>query len=324
MAKIAAGSFALLLVDGYNLLASLTESVTMGKESITQQTNAFGASSEEHTPVGLERGTLTAGGGFFDQVTDAVHAVIGSISHVSRIICAGIEGNTIGKHFWGFEGVYDQKYEVMDKRDELTKANVTYLVAGAVEEGVIVQNLAAITATVTPPTGDTPVDYISDIDNRQIDITSATKANPCVVTSAKVHGLTSGQKIVISGNTLSGPSINTTVTVTVISTTTFSVGVNTSASTGAGTGGTFLRADSVGGWSAYVQATAYSGFTGVLMKIMHSPDDTTYAVLVTFTNLTAIGKERKTGTSTVDRYLSSNPVVTGSGSITAFTGLVRK
>lgn len=38
----------------------------IGLESITQQTNPFGASSEEHTPVGLDKTPDIAIGGFFD------------------------------------------------------------------------------------------------------------------------------------------------------------------------------------------------------------------------------------------------------------------
>jgi len=38
----------------------------VGLESITQQTNPFGASSEEHTPVGLDKTPDIAIGGFLD------------------------------------------------------------------------------------------------------------------------------------------------------------------------------------------------------------------------------------------------------------------
>jgi len=320
MAKYGGGSFALFLVDGYNLLASLSESATISKESITQQTNPFRASSEEHTPVGLTKGMLSVGSGFFDTVTDPLHSALASISHVSRIVVAGIEGNIIGKHYVGFEGVYDQKYEVQDVRDGLTKANVTYQVTGDADDGVIVQNLAPFTADLVPPTGDTPVDYTLDVDNTSIVIVSNTLANPSVVTTATPHRLVTGQTVFIAGVITSNPTINGERVVTVISPTTFSVPVNV---TTAGTGGTIVRSNSSNGGVGYLQVTAFSGFTGVIHKIMHSPDDVTYAALVIFTNVTAIGRQRIEVAGNVDRYLSSSIDVTGAGSITPFMGFSR-
>lgn len=326
--KYSGTSFTLFLVDAYNLIASLSESANLGKESITQQTNPFGVDSEEHTPIGMTKGTLEVGGGFFDPATDALHHVVGATRDVQRVVSAGFEGNTIGAHFVGFQGSYDHTFTVMDKRDGLTMADVKYLVSGDVDEGVIVQNLATFTADWDTKTGgagvtDAPVDYALDPSQRPINITSATKASSSVVTTSKAHGLVTGQVVVISGNTLAGPAINGAQTVTVVSPTSFSVSVNTTASTGAGTGGSFVLGSTVGGGVGYLHCTAYSGFTGFVNTIMHSPDDVTYASLLAFTNLTAVGKERKTVTGTVDRYLSNNGNVTGTGSVTVFAGFCR-
>lgn len=325
MSKHSGAEFAVLLVDGYNLAASVTDNASMGKESITQQTNPFGATTESHTPVGITKGTLVAGGGLFDAATDALHSAIGTVVGVSRIVCAAILGNTPGKLFMGFEGAYSQKYDVMDQKDGLTKANVTYLVSGAADEGQIIQDLATFTADWDTKTGgsgaaDTPVDFTLYDGNRAINITSNTLANPSVVTTEKPHGLTTGDKVFIAGVATSSPTINGERTVTVISTTTFSVPVNV---TTAGTGGTMVKADTNAGGVAYMHCTAFSGFSGVVLKIMHSPDDTTYATLVTFATIAAVTKERKTVTGTVDRYLCSQGDVTGSGSVTVFSGFSR-
>lgn len=326
MAKYSGVNFSTFLVDGYNLAASLTENVSMGKESISQQTNPFGVSTESHTPVGVTKGFLTAGGGFFDAATDALHSAIGSVVGISRIVCAAIEGNTIGKMFMGFEGAYSQKYEVIDSKDGLTKANVTYLVSGAVDEGQIVQDLATFTADWDTKTGganatDAPVDYTLYDGNRSIPITSNSLANPSVVTTPIAHGLTTGDVIFIAGVITSSPTINGQRTVTVISPTTFSVPVNV---TTAGTGGTLVKASTNAGGVGYAHVTAFSGFTSLVLKIMHSPDDVTYAALITFATITAANsKERKTVAGNIDRYLSSNGDVTGTGSVTAFSGLSR-
>jgi hypothetical protein len=325
MSKYGSAQFAFLLNDGYDLTASLSESASISKESITQQTNPFGATSEEHTPVNLTKGMLTIGDGFFDAATDALHHVFGVVLGVSRIVCATIEGNIIGRHFHGFEGTYSQKFEVKDFRDGLTKAQVTYLVSGDADEGVIVQHLATFTADWDTKTGgagapDAPVDYTTDVLNRSHPITSNSIANPTVVTCAKPHNLTTGDIVLIADVITSSPTINGSRTVTVIDTLTFSVPVNV---TVGGTGGTFVKVNSIGGGVGYLQCTAFSGFSGVVPKIMHSPDDSTYATLITFATLAAIGKERKTVTGTIDRYLSFNGDVTGSGSITLFGGLAR-
>lgn len=338
MAKYSGVQFALLLMDGYNINASLTEAVSLEKESITTQTNAFGATSETHTPMNVEKGAINLSGGFFDAATNALLGVAGAVRGLLRIVCAGYEDNIIGKHFTGYQGVYDIKYTLMDKKDELTKSNLQMIVSGDIDEGVIVQNLATFTADWDTKTGganavDAPVDYTLDPNNRAMGIGSVTKANPCVVTMKTwngnpiPHGLTSGQKILISGNSLSTPAINGTQTVTVISPTTFSVPVNTTASTGTGSDGSFILVNTVAGGVGYLQATAYTGFTGFIHKIMHSPDDSTYAALITFTDFAAVTgpkKERKTVAGTIDRYLSSNGDVTGSGSVTVFAGLSRK
>lgn len=72
------------------------------------------------------------------------------------------------------------------------------------------------------------------------------------------------------------------------------------------------------GLAAVVHVTAFSGFSGVLVKVQHSPDNSAWSDLATFTNITAIGRERisvPTGT-TVNRYLRASVDVTGTGSVT--------
>jgi hypothetical protein len=167
----------------------------------------------------------------------------------------------------------------------------------------------------------TTVDYASDPSQYTIPITSNSVANPSVVTTPVPHGLTTGQVIVISGVSTSSPTINGERTVTVLSSTTFSVAVNV---TVGGTGGTFVLASSVNGGAGYQQVSAFSGFTGFVGKIRHSADDTTYADLVTFTNVTsAPNAQRVTCAGTVNRYLCFDGDVTGSGSITAMAAFSR-
>lgn len=72
------------------------------------------------------------------------------------------------------------------------------------------------------------------------------------------------------------------------------------------------------GLAGYMHVTAFSGFTGVVVKIQHSADNSSWSDLATFTTVTAVGAQRvivANGT-TVNRYLRTSIDVTGSGSVT--------
>lgn len=319
----------LFKVDGYNMLAKqAVKGLNHKIESITEQVDGLGDSAEAHSPIGKARLMLSQSGGFFDTTSGGPHALLASGLATSpsssvRVACCGFTGDVIGQSFYGHEGEFVMAYEVLSQTNGLTKANVEYKVSGQVDKGVILQHATAKTADWNTKTDGNQQDYTADPSQRVIPITSATKASPCVVTTTVPHGLTTGDLILTSGNTLSGPSINSQQAVTVISTTTFSVAVNTSASSGAGTGGTFVRANSTAGAVGYMHVQAFSGFSGVVLKIRDSADDSTYADLITFATVSAIGAERQAVSGVIDRYTCVDGDVTGSGSITPWVGLAR-
>jgi len=272
----------------------------------------------------MRKATITQGGAFFDTTTAGIHDALKAAPSTVRLVAWAFAGNVIGAIFTAVQGAFSMKYGVLSTSAKLTKANVSYQVSGALDEGVILQSATAKTVDWNTKTDGNSVDYTLDATQTVIPITSATKANPCVVTTTVPHGLTTGQKILPSGNTLAGPSINSDLAVTVISTTTFSVAVNTTASSGAGTGGSFVRSNTVAGGVGYQFISAFSGFSGFIGKIRMSPDDITYADAITFTNVTTSpAAERLTVAGTIDRYLCFNGDVTGSGSITPFVGFKR-
>lgn len=81
---------------------------------------------------------------------------------------------------------------------------------------------------------------------------------------------------------------------------------------------------SANGGAAYLQVTAYSGFTSVACKVQHSTDNSVWADLATFTSVTASPvAERVAYAGTINRYLRSVVTVTGTGSITVFIGASR-
>jgi hypothetical protein len=235
----------------------------------------------------------------------------------------GFAGNAVGAPMSGIQGMYQQTYEVVGAPSTLTKANAEYFAAGVIDRGQILQPLAAKTADWNTKSLGTSVDFAADTQQRAIPITSNSQANPTVITTSVPHGLTTGDKVLISGVSGSSPTINGEQTVTVISTTTFSVAVNTSAGSG-GTGGSFVRSNSPNGAVGYLQVTAYSGFSQAVVKIRDSADDTTYADLLTFATVTiAPLADRQTVAGTIDRYACVDGDVTGSGSLTLLVGLCR-
>jgi hypothetical protein len=330
MAKFSATSL-LFLIDGYNFLAPKLKSVGLKISSLTEPSDGVDDNFEAFSPVGKQMATLTQGGAFFEtsskNIHDAMATNLGSTPNATpRVGCLGVMGNTVGAVFWGIAGLISVAYEAALELSKLTKANAEHLLDGLVERGQIVQPLAAKTVDWNTKTLGTVVDFTTDPSQVAIPITSATKANPCVVTTTVPHGLTTGQRVLISGNSLAGPSINADSAVTVLSSTTFSVAINTSASTGAGTGGSFVLANTVNGGGAYQQVTDFTGFTGYVGKIRHSADDTTYADLATFTNVTTSPVAQRVAVApgtTINRYLCHDGDVTGSGSITVMSGFCR-
>lgn len=336
MSKYASPSLS-LLVDGYDLTPVLVDTISRSTEAITQPSNPLGTASEAHTPVGMVKHALSVGGGFYDQAIDPLHP--GKIADggvgVSRIVCLCPEGQTKGKHFTGFEGAYSQKSEAMVQVGALAKANVTYLVSGAAEDGQILQELAAQTADWD--TTAAVVDVADDPSNRRIPITSASAANPTVVTTDEPHGLVSGDVVAIfdmAGDI--APDLNDNPvaaeawklighTVTVTGEDTFTIPVEV---TNDGTGGYCVVVQRAKGGAGYLQVTDGATFTNFVAKVRHAVDGSTWADLVTFADTledydTAQRVATATTTTAVRRYLSVDGNVTGAGSITAFIGFAR-
>lgn len=340
MSKFSSPSVA-ILVDGYDLTAALTESITRSNESVTEQTNPMGSTSEAYTPVGVTKGMLAVGGGYFDEAVDALHAGIANgglsdtVSATPRVVCVFNEGHVLGNRFTGYEGAYSQKYEPLVSNGKLTKANVTYQVTGRVDEGVIVQPLAA--QTVDWDTKSTPVDAADDPTARRIPITSSSieAGAESIITTTDPHGLVTGDVVAIFGHTSVSPDINDDATaeawtdightVTVLSPTTFSIPVDV---TDAGTGGYCVRVSWAGGGYGYQQVTARTGVTGNIGKIVHSVDGSSWEDLIEFadTGSSAHAMERKataSSTTQVRRYLAHDGNLTTAGSITVFSGFAR-
>lgn len=245
MAKYGSGSVAFFLASGYDLLASKLQGVNWKQEAQTVTTHGLGDTVEVPTPVGQKKYTLSVSGGFFDDDANGAHGLLAAgADGTSRVVCFGLQGNTVGAPFVGCLGALAVAYEVIPGNGDLTKANATYLIDGHAYEGKIVQPWATKTA---------------DWDT----------------------------KATVFDNLASSPD----------------------------------------GGIGFQQVSAMSGFTGFVGKIQDSADNVTFADLVTFTNVTAApgtgAAETVSVSGTVDRYLAFVGNVTGTGSITAFSGFAR-
>lgn len=124
-----------LLVDGYDVLGvstSLSDSVS----AIVEETHALGDSWVENTYVGLKSAELSQEG-YYDDDSDSSNDALSGSEGVSRLLCYGLEGNTIGKQFIGYSGAMQASYNRIVSRGELHRANASYQGNGAVEDGLI-------------------------------------------------------------------------------------------------------------------------------------------------------------------------------------------
>lgn len=323
--KQGSGQFAVLLIDGYNMLAAKVQGFSWKKTVELEKSDGLGDEWAEHTPTGMRSAIVKQTGAFFDTATNSIHTAFRAAASAVRVVCFAPAGNTIGAPFVGCEGAYNQSYQAAPSLGKLTKADAEYAVSGKIEDGAIIQHHATKTADWNTKTDGASVDFALDPSQVVTPISTASKAASCVVTTTVPHNLSTGHVILISDNTLSGPSINSEKTVTVTSETTFTIATDTSGSSGAGTGGSFVRCNSLAGGVGYQQVSEYSGFTGLATKFRDSADNTTFADLLAMSNVTSgPAAERAEVSGTIDRYLCFDGDVAGSGSIKIFAGFVRK
>lgn len=83
-------------------------------------------------------------------------------------------------------------------------------------------------------------------------------------------------------------------------------------------------ASSTGGAIAHLHVTAFSGFSGVVVTVEHSTDNSSFSTLGTFTTVAGVTSERLAIAGTVNRYVRAKWAVTGSGSITFAVSVARK
>ena len=320
MAKVGSAQIPFFLVGGRDLLGVVTD-FTEETEALTEETTPLGAGAQTHGAVGLVKASLQQNG-FYDDAAGLSNEALAGKEAVAQLVAYGVEGNLAGKGFVGLAGAYAAKYSRVAARGALHKANASYTVSGAKDEGVILHPLAAEAAAGNTQT--TSVDRAAETMVTKIPIATSSVANPTVITTVVPHGLTTGDVVVITGHAGSTPAINGAYTVTVTGSSTFTIPVNVTVS---GTGGTVVRAASTNGGYGHlhVKSLTLGGYTNLTVLLKHSLDNVTFVTLGTFTVVTAspIAERLAIAAGTaVYRYLASSWSFTGAGSNPSATFLV--
>lgn len=140
MAKYGGANCGFFLIDGYSVLSVLTD-ITEEAEAITVDAKPLGDRYPKPTPTGDYQYAITQNG-FYDAATDSINDALADKEGTTRTVCLNFEGNTIGKKCVGVAGSYASKYSRISQKNDLTKANASYAVAGVKEEPVILHELA--------------------------------------------------------------------------------------------------------------------------------------------------------------------------------------
>lgn len=151
MAKRGSSDVAFFLTDGYSILGAMS---TIGDEAeeMTEETTPLGVANPTHDTVGMRSFVLTQEG-WYDDAANGQHLSMVAASGTHRVINYGYSGNVIGRMVMGYASTLQTKYVRMAERATLHKANAEYLGSGRVEQGVVLQPLAAIAGD-----GDTEAD----------------------------------------------------------------------------------------------------------------------------------------------------------------------
>jgi hypothetical protein len=143
--KAGSAQFTVLSLDGKSLLGAKVQEFHAIPEVLLEKTDGLGDAWEEHTPTGLRKVTITQGGAYFDTVLAGMHEALSAMPMGARTLIASPDGGIL----YIAKGTLTTAYEVLGNLGKLTKANVEYVVSGALEVGAMVQAPDVKTATWT-------------------------------------------------------------------------------------------------------------------------------------------------------------------------------
>lgn len=138
-------SDAWLIDSGYEVGSYCTD-FTADVEALFEESQTLGDSWKEKLPVGMRQAQIS-GTAYYDDANDASDEALMTVtSNTERVVMFGMAGQTVGVRATGIEGAYVGKYNRKPVRNELHKATFELSLSGAVNEGIILQELEDKTA----------------------------------------------------------------------------------------------------------------------------------------------------------------------------------
>ena len=126
----------LVLVGGYNLGIDLFEA-PIQTSAVLEETQTFGDSWVEQTPVGLKSGTLTVRG-FFDEADNRSNeALVTGLTTQDRVVVATLEGNVQGQTAIAMKST-QQNVVREASRSELHKLSADFVSQGIVDQDALI------------------------------------------------------------------------------------------------------------------------------------------------------------------------------------------
>lgn len=145
MTKYGSDSVAFLLIGGYSVLGVTTD-IEESVEKFTEETTPLGAAWPTHEQTGLLKAMFSQKG-FYDDAANSSNDALVGLSGSDRVLCYGLQGNTIGRGCRIVAGALESKYQRQLSRGALHKAAAEYAVDGNSDDGKILRTLGSDTGS---------------------------------------------------------------------------------------------------------------------------------------------------------------------------------
>lgn len=133
-----------LLVGGRQILGSITQ-LEVERTAEVKRTTPLGVAPASFQATGDRAATISQSG-FFDAAAGEVNEALCEREGTSQIVCLLDQGNVAGRLCLAAAGAFAAIYKRLAQRGDLHKATANYTANGTVEDAVILQALATVTA----------------------------------------------------------------------------------------------------------------------------------------------------------------------------------
>lgn len=138
--------FSLFLLNGYDLLGTITEIEDKTEGVIINMGPPFGQSDDVHAFTGVRMMELSQKG-YYDDGAGSAHETLSTGPGRSRVLSYCYNGTAPGVEFTGYAGALQVDYKIAAKRGDLHRAEANYKGAGPIEQGVVIRPSKVTTAS---------------------------------------------------------------------------------------------------------------------------------------------------------------------------------